>query len=49
MKDRIALAMIEGPDRDGLLPSGDAVVEHTGGSTGPSLALVCRAKGYRAR
>jgi cysteine synthase len=24
-------------------------VEYTGGSTGPALALVCRAKGYRAR
>jgi cysteine synthase A len=48
VKDRIALAMIEGPDRDGLLSPGDAVVEYTGGSTGPSLALVRRAKGYRA-
>ena len=48
MKDRMALAMIEGAERDGLLHPGDAVVEYTGGSTGPSLALVCRAKGYRA-
>jgi cysteine synthase A len=48
MKDRMALAMIEGAERDGLLASGDTVVEYTGGSTGPSLALVCRAKGYRA-
>jgi cysteine synthase len=49
MKDRMALAMIEGAERDGLLSAGDTVVEYTGGSTGPSLALVCRAKGYRAR
>jgi cysteine synthase len=49
MKDRMALAMIEGAERDGLLSPGDTVVEYTGGSTGPSLALVCRAKGYRAR
>jgi cysteine synthase A len=48
MKDRMALAMIEGAERDGLLSSGDTVVEYTGGSTGPALALVCRAKGYRA-
>jgi cysteine synthase len=48
MKDRMALAMIEGAERDGLLSPGDTVVEYTGGSTGPSLALVCRAKGYRA-
>jgi cysteine synthase len=49
MKDRMALAMIEGAERDGLLESGTTVVEYTGGSTGPALALVCRAKGYRLR
>ena len=48
MKDRMALAMIEGAERDGLLSPGDTVVEYTGGSTGPALALVCRAKGYQA-
>jgi cysteine synthase A len=48
MKDRMALAMIEGAERDGLVSPGDTVVEYTGGSTGPALALVCRAKGYRA-
>ena len=48
IKDRMALAMVEGGERDGLLSPGDTVVEYTGGSTGPSLALVCRAKGYRS-
>jgi cysteine synthase A len=48
MKDRMALAMIEGAERDGLISPGDTVVEYTGGSTGPALTLVCRAKGYRA-
>jgi cysteine synthase len=48
VKDRMALAMIEGAERDGLLSPGDTVVEYTGGSTGPALGLVCRAKGYRA-
>jgi cysteine synthase A len=48
MKDRMALAMIEGAERDGLISPGDTVVEYTGGSTGPALALVCRAKGYKA-
>ena len=48
MKDRMALAMIEGAERDGLISGGDTVVEYTGGSTGPALALVCQAKGYRA-
>src|ERR671934_1848952 len=48
MKDRMALAMVEGAERDGLISPGDTVVEYTGGSTGPALALVCCAKGYRA-
>jgi cysteine synthase len=46
LKDRMALAMIEGAERDGALRPTDTVVEYTGGSTGPALALVCRAKGY---
>ena len=49
MKDRMALAMIEGAERDGLLEPGTTVVEYTGGSTGPALAFVCRAKGYLAK
>ena len=47
LKDRMALAMIEGAEREGVLNAGDTVVEYTGGSTGPALAFVCRAKGYR--
>lgn len=46
MKDRMALAMIEGAERDGRLAEGQRVVENTGGSTGSSLALVCSVKGY---
>lgn len=49
MKDRMALSMIEGAEREGLLEPGSTVVEYTGGSTGPALALVCRAKGYTAK
>ena len=48
LKDRMALAMIEGAERDGLISPGDTVVEYTGGSTGPALTMVCGAKGYRA-
>ena len=33
-KDRMALAMIEGAERDGRLQPGQTVVEYTGGSTG---------------
>ena len=48
-KDRMALAMIEGAERDGLISPGDTVVEYTGGSTGISLAFVCAVKGYPCR
>ncbi len=48
MKDRMALAMIEGAEKRGQLKPGDRVVEYTGGSTGSSLAMVCAAKGYRS-
>ena len=48
MKDRMALAMIEGAERRGELRQGGTVVEYTGGSTGGSLAMVCAAKGYQA-
>jgi cysteine synthase A len=46
MKDRMALAVIEGAERAGLLEPGDTVVEYTAGTTGISLAFVCAAKGY---
>jgi cysteine synthase A len=48
-KDRMALAMIEGAERDGRLLPGQTVVEYTGGSTGSSLAYVCALKGYPLR
>jgi cysteine synthase A len=46
-KDRMAVAMIEGAERRGVLRPGMRVVEYTGGSTGSSLAMVCAMKGYR--
>jgi cysteine synthase A len=48
-KDRMALAMIEGAERDGRLRPGQLVVEYTGGSTGSSLAYICAVKGYPLR
>jgi cysteine synthase A len=48
-KDRMALAMIEGGERNGKLRPGQVVVEYTGGSTGSSLAYVCALKGYPLR
>lgn len=47
MKDRMALAAIQGAEGRGELSPGDTVVEYTAGTTGISLALVCAAKGYR--
>lgn len=48
MKDRMALSMIDGAERRGLLKAGTRVVDFTGGSTGSSLAMVCATKGYKA-
>jgi cysteine synthase A len=48
MKDRMALAMIEGAEQRGALQPGGRVVEYTGGSTGSSLSMVCAMKGYKA-
>ena len=48
IKDRVALAIIEDAERKGRLKAGGLVVEATSGNTGIGLALVCKAKGYRA-
>ena len=49
IKDRPALAMIEGGERDGLLRSDSIIVEATSGNTGIGLALIGRLKGYQVR
>jgi len=48
MKDRMALAMIDGAEARGDLRPGGRVVDYTGGSTGSSVAMVCASRGYRA-
>lgn len=49
-KDRVALSIIELAEEKGLLipHSGDTIYEGTVGSTGISLAAICRARGYKA-
>ncbi len=49
VKDRVALAMLEGAQRDGKLKSDSIIVEPTSGNTGIGIALVGRLKGYRVR
>ncbi len=49
IKDRIALAMIEQAEKDGILMPGvpgQILIEPSSGNTGIGLAMVCRIKGY---
>ena len=45
-KDRIATYIIEEAERQGILTTGDTIIETTSGNTGFSLALVSIIKGY---
>ncbi|MBA2712215.1 MAG: cysteine synthase family protein [Rubrobacteraceae bacterium] len=47
IKARIAKYMIERAEDEGLLKSGDTIVEATSGNTGNALSMVAAVKGYR--
>ena len=49
IKDRVAVAMIEGAEKTGRLTPDAIITEPTSGNTGIGIALVGKLKGYRVR
>ena len=47
VKDRLALAMIDKAEADGVLDKDTLIVEPTSGNTGVGLAMICAVKGYK--
>ncbi len=47
VKDRVALALVDDAERQGVLRPGHTLVEATGGNTGMGLAMVAAVRGYR--
>jgi [CysO sulfur-carrier protein]-thiocarboxylate-dependent cysteine synthase len=46
VKDRVARALIENAEENGLIAPGQTILEPTSGNTGISLAMICSRKGY---
>ncbi|GAA4892196.1 PLP-dependent cysteine synthase family protein [Streptomonospora salina] len=47
IKDRVAFAMVQQGEKDGVLTPGCTILEPTSGNTGISLAMVAKLRGYR--
>ena len=47
VKDRVALYLVNGLERDGRFGPDSIILEPSSGNTGISLAMICRIRGYR--
>ncbi len=47
VKDRIAVAMLDAAETEGLISAKTTIIEPTSGNTGIGLAFVCAGRGYR--